>query len=149
MAGITNRFIDSFLVPIANTFYGTFSADNINQQLLHKERFSIICNLSNAHEAGSHFVAIIVMPTYIFYIDSFGLVCFTQPIIDFMNKLSRPVFCNVKVLQDPNSSHCGFFSMLFVLFFDMNKPFQLKFVTQLTDNDSRCTEYIKRMIRLI
>ena len=68
--GISNQYIDQLMQEISYTFRGTFSADNIPE--FEGENFSLIINLSNAREKGSHFIAVSISEKQILYFDSFG-----------------------------------------------------------------------------
>lgn len=145
MTGLTNIFIESFLSPIIPLFKGVFSADSINQNLINLSQFSIVCNLSRRGEIGSHFVTIIVFPSHILYLDSLSAPCIIPSIASFLNRLRKPVFFNTRQIQHSNSIYCGFYCIMFVMFFSTQSNFKLMFSKTLELNDDKCISYIKRM----
>jgi hypothetical protein len=149
MGGISNHFIEHVLKTYCIDFYGVFSANTIPVKLLKREKFSIVCNFSKATEPGSHFVTIIALPNRVLYLDSLGLPCAVSEISTFLLRLKKPVFHNRQQIQDGASKFCGFYCILFVLYFDGKKPsFNLSFVTgKLLANDNLCITYIKRLLK--
>ena len=145
--GVTNVFIEEILFDNASHFYGVFSNDNVNPNLKYLNRFSVVCNLSNGNEDGSHFVAIIALPTYVLYIDSFGLPCVTENLCEFLSTLNKPVYHNSKQIQDFYSNYCGFYCMLYVLYFDKERLFTIEFTDNLKKNDTLCIKYIISMMK--
>ena len=144
--GITNIFIEEILFNNTSHFHGVFSSNNINLSLKHLTKFSIVCNLSNENEDGSHFVAIIVLPTYVLYIDSFGLPCVTESVCKFLSLLNKPIYHNSKQIQDFSSNYCGFYCMMYVLYFDKERSFTVKFTNNLKKNDMLCIKYVISMM---
>ena len=96
MSGLSNIFIDEFLIKYCNTYYGIYASDNIPIWLLKKKRFSIIVNLSKKGEKGTHYIAIICFPSYVLYIDSFGIPCYVNDICKFLKSIERPIKFNLK-----------------------------------------------------
>lgn len=146
MEGISNHYIDSILRPTCTGFHGVFSADTIPTNLLRYNQFSIVCNLSKAGEPGSHFISIIVFPNRVLYIDSFGLPCVVQDIINFIRQLKRPIFYNYQQVQDVSSPFCGFYCILFVLYFtyvSTTLQFERKHLLQ---NDTICVNKIREIL---
>ena len=145
-SGVSNHFIDSILRPLHIGFHGVFSANTIPTQLLRCEAFSVICNLSNVNERGSHFVAIIVEPKRVLYLDSLGLPCIVLEINNFLRRLKKPVFYNSRQIQDFKSKYCGFYCILFVLHF--HKPsIPLMFESEdLVANDLSCIRKITELL---
>jgi len=145
--GISNFYVTSILKPTCETFHGVFSADTIPTQLLQRDIFSIVCNLSKVDEPGSHFVTIISQPHKIFYIDSLGLPCVTPAIDKFLRKLRKPVFFNRRQIQHVSSKFCGFYCILFVLYFDRKETSPLRFEsTNLLLNDRVCVKKIQEIL---
>lgn len=143
MSGLSNIFIDEFLIKYCDTYCGIYASDNIPSQLLKKARFSIIVNLSKRREKGSHYIAIICFPTYVLYIDSFGVPCYVNTISNFLKSLNRPIKFNLKQIQHNQSTFCGFFTILYVMYHE--KPvINIYFgAHNLRQNDQLCIEYIK------
>lgn len=153
--GISNFFIDSILKSVKNNsyYYGVYSANNIPTHLITKKNFSIISNLSNVGENGSHFITIIAYCNYVLYLDSFGLPCINENIATFLNSLKRPIFYNATQIQDFSSLFCGYYCVLFVLFFNChkkNKHLQMHFNNaNLLENDNKCVMYICKFIKVL
>lgn len=151
MDGLSNNFIDSILISRARYFRGVYSANNISPSLSQENVFSIICNLDEFGEKGSHFVTIICFPKFVLYIDSFGLPCLVKTINIFLKTLNRPIFFNETQIQSNNSNYCGFFTMLFVLYFDLifteKTPKKIVFnLSDLSMNDNICVKEIKHIL---
>jgi hypothetical protein len=153
MAGISNNYIDSFLRYVTNNYIGVFSANNLPKNLHKTETFSLICNHDKVGEAGSHFITIVHCGTCIMYIDSLGQPCPIDDIRNFLWSFQLPVFYNSRQLQPTNSSFCGFYCILYVLYFDklfnsIVPPSRLIFnVKKLSSNDMLCIRQIKRLLK--
>jgi hypothetical protein len=147
IGGITNKYIESILLEqCSDNFKGVFSSDNVPHHLAATNQFSIICNLSKENEKGSHFISIIAFEDYVFYIDSFGLPCYESSLKKFLSKTSRPIFFNTVQIQDFSSNFCGFYCMLFVLYFNARVKKKMTFSNNLSLNDSICVNYIKTLV---
>ena len=145
--GVSNHFITSILEPTCEDFRGVFSADTIPVlQLLQYDTSSIVCNLSKVGERGSHFVTIICQPNRVLYIDSLGLPSLVPAINSFLLKFKKPIFCNSRQIQDAASKFCGFYCILFVLYF--NRPATpLRFESaNLLLNDQLCVKKICELL---
>lgn len=148
MEGVSNHYIDSVLRPTCVNYCGVYSANNIPLTLKKKNVFSIVCNLSNEGQAGSHFVTILSFPDYVLYIDSLGLPCITKPILNFLSRLNKKVFYNRMQIQSAKSKFCGFYCILFVLHYDTHSRIKLNFTQKnLLLNDKRCINYITKMLK--
>lgn len=145
-SGISNHEISSILNPACKGFAGVFSADTIPSSLVAQKNFSIVCNLSKAGKPGSHFVTLIDRERYILYIDSLGLPCVTPTIKHFLEKKKKPVFYNKTQIQHLSSKFCGFFCILFVLYFDREWEEPLIFSKNLLRNDRVC---IKKILEIL
>jgi tRNA(Ile)-lysidine synthase TilS/MesJ len=150
--GISNLYIDKILTPRCADFKGTFSADTIPKQLCGESVFSLICNLSKEKETGTHFITIIARPNFIIYIDSVGLACTNQNIRVFMANCKRKMYYNTNVIQHPLNDFCGYFCMLYCLWWDSaikNKPV-IKFHQaphKYAENNQKCIQYIATMLK--
>jgi hypothetical protein len=148
MEGISNHYIESILHPTCTKFIGVFSANTLPTKLLEQNTFSIVCNFSKAGETGSHFVSIISLPDRVLYIDSLGLPCPVQEICSFLMQLKKPLFTNSKQVQASASKFCGFYCILFVLFFDKPTSLHLQFDdVNLLNNDNLCIKYIQELLK--
>ena len=144
--GITNHYIESILKPVCKNYFGVFSANSIPRELLKLKEFSIVCNLSKVGEKGSHFVTIVVKPNFTLYIDSLGLPPFIPEICNFLKQLSHQFFYNPHQIQHSSSKFCGFFCILFVLYFS-SPPTTLVFEEKdLFLNDVLCVNKIKEIL---
>lgn len=139
--GITNVYIDSILKS-CSYYRGIYSCDTIPKNLCDIDHFGIVCNLSKEEETGTHFISIIVFPKYVFYIDSLSGTCLNPDINKFLASLQKPVFFNSKTIQSPSSLFCGFFAILFILYFEAYRNFKLQFDSELNNNDKICIKYL-------
>jgi hypothetical protein len=152
--GISNVYIDKILrLYCSQQYKGVFSADTIPQELCNEKTFSLVANLSPANSKGTHFVCLVARKHFLLYIDPTGIPCTVGSIKDFMRKCGRSIFHNSRPVQDPvNSEHCGFYCILFCLYFDpsiANRPRGLVFhpPPRLKENDKKCVQYITEIIR--
>lgn len=151
MNGITNIFIESVLSTRSKYFKGVFSANSIDPLLKNQNCFSIICNLDNLGNKGTHFISIICFPRFVIYIDPLGFPCTVETINIFLKTLNKPIYFNLTQIQSINSKFCGFFGILFVLHFDLifdgKKYKNIVFnTTNLIENDNICITEIKRIL---
>lgn len=144
--GLTNFEINNALKPICNSFNGVFSSDTIPSNIVNG---SIICNLSRADQFGTHFVTVIIKPTHILYIDTFGIPCHIAGIRNFMTSFNRPIYYNATQIQALSSAYCGYFAMLFCLQNDYEHISSLAFSTNLRDNDHICIQYLNQYLHAI
>lgn len=138
--GITNIFIDSFLRENCMHFIGVFAPDTLPKTV--KRKGSLVCNLSDSSMIGSHFITIILQPERVLYIDSFGTKCENNQISLFMKSFRRPIFYNVNMIQDIGSHFCGFFCILFCMYYDKKRLYALRFYQDLKKNDALCVDLI-------
>jgi len=148
--GISSVYIESVVMPRTKFFLGVYAADNLPENFI-GEKFTLICNLDNVGEVGSHFITIIGFPTYVLYLDSLGFSCNVESIKNFLRSRHRNVFYNSVQLQDFSSSFCGFYCILYALYydkiFDSIVPEEIKFNTSnLLENDMMCIEQIKNLL---
>ena len=153
MEGITNNYIEQFLRSVTKNFIGVFSANNLPKNLTKTENFTLICNHDKVGEAGSHFITILHCGFCILYIDSMGQPCRIGSIQNFMWSFQLPVFYNSRQLQSINSSFCGFYCILYVLYFDqlfnsIAQPSKLVFnLNELLSNDMLCIKQITKLLK--
>jgi hypothetical protein len=147
---LTNIFLEK-LLKHCSSFFGVYSCNNISKELLNKDRFSIICNLSPVTSIGTHFITIICFPTYVLYIDSFGFPSMSENISSFLLKLNKPIFYNRKQLQDFNSNFCGYYTAMFIIFFDEHSKSsntKLNFSSNFKENDYNTVLYVKKFVEI-
>lgn len=150
--GVTNETVYRFCkLSTSDKFRGVFPCDLIPSGIAVRSRFIFIVNLApkrvpNAPSQG-HFVTICGDPSEIYYVDSYGLPCAEKRVQNFLSLCNRPIKFNVKAIQDLNSAFCALYAILFVLYFDKEPDFPLKFdKKRLRGNDSLCKNYIERII---
>jgi hypothetical protein len=153
MEGITNKEIDLFLDKKVNFFQGVFSSNNIPAAVSNSKYFSLICNLSREGEIGTHFVTVVGFPNVVIYLDTFGVSCVNKEIKKFLSLLNRPILYNNRQIQSYYSNLCGFYCILYVLYFDRifedKKVSKIDFVSQnLMNNDDVCIKEIKKLVSL-
>ena len=107
---LSNIFINNLLKNFKN-FEACYSKDQI--PLLENNK-SLIFNLQNSNESGSHWVSLSRKNNNIFIFDSFGIG-------DIPNKLYKiyknyNIITNIYRIQDINSNLCGLFCVLFCLY---------------------------------
>ena len=148
--GLSENVLSDLMSHFVNLqmYKGIFPYNHI--QLKKTEKFCIIVNV------GFHFVAICVCETFVLYIDPLGNpVPFLPELILFLKNLKKPIFFNCKQIQSNKSSHCGFFSCLFCIYFEyiftnqhpqINLSFHKK---QLTKNDKLCISYINELYKIM
>ena len=150
--GLTIEYIEEIGKQLfSDHFYGCYPADI--QPRIKKKTFSIIFNLSNHNEEGSHFVAIFADTKYLLYFDSFGEKCSNKLILKFLKKEKKDrVFkSNKRVIQSCDSAFCGFFCIGFILSQQMKLPLT-KFVklfsnTNLKQNDDIVIKFINDIVK--
>lgn len=156
--GVTNLSIDAVLRGTCPDFQGVFSSDTLPSHLSHPSsagrQFSLVCNLSEAAQPGSHWVSIIVFRNFALYLDSLGFPCTNPLIADFLRNLEKPTFYNTRQVQDATSDFCGLYCILFVLHFTLRDlvdadPPRVSFrweKSQLLRNDLICADRIKEIL---
>ena len=107
---LRNIFINNVLKNLKN-FEGCYSKDQIP---LIENNKSLIFNLENSYQTGSHWVGLSRQNNNIFIFDSFGIG-------DIPNKLYKiyknyNIIENIYRIQDIHSSLCGMFCVLFCLY---------------------------------
>ncbi len=121
MSGLSNHFLENFLLPKCENFIGVYPVDRVPLNLWGR-CCSAIINLSKADHPGSHFIAIYIdRDNVLWYFDSFALLppIYNSHLFDFLKKwircgkikcvLSRPI-------QDFDSLFCGWHTAAFCLF---------------------------------
>ena len=98
---------------ISWSFRGTFSANNIPK--FKDNFFSLIVNLSNEGETGTHFIAIFITENKILYFDSLGSFQINPNIKHYLETYKKPISYDQKQIQHLLSSHCGFFCIAFII----------------------------------
>ena len=133
---LSNIFINNLLKYNKN-FIGCFSKDQI---FLIENNKSMIMNLQNSYEPGSHWIALKRVKNGIFIFDSFGVGYL--PIGIFMVFKSYKVITNIYRIQDISSHLCGMFCIFFILYDIKNKNDFIKFLTLFDSTDFLKNELI-------
>ena len=134
------------------TFLGVYPADCIPAKFANRGRFAIIVNLGRwrrEEERGvvGHFVAIVAEGDSVAYIDSFGQDCFQPDVRDFLRRCKRPIRHNNRQVQSFDSMACGFYALLYMLYFTGQHRFRLTFSKKnLRANDAKCVMYLHKII---
>jgi hypothetical protein len=150
-------------------FMGTFSADCIpKRKLLRMDAFSIIVNLKRRspkrtpeqregkrqlltdldYLVTGHFVVVAAFSDFTFYVDSFGKRCRQEDVQDFLRMRRNPVYRNESKLQAAQSTYCGLFCLLFVLYFYQRPKWRLKFDERgdLQRNEKLCLNFLNKLL---
>ena len=129
---LSNIFINNLLKD-EESYLNTFSKDEIP---LIENNKSLIFNLQNSNEPGSHWSSISRKNNNIFIFDSFGVGYIPKNIYDIYKKFN--IITNIYRIQDINSNLCGLFSILFCLYKVDTKNKFIEFLNMFNVN-----EYIK------
>ena len=132
---LSNIFINNLLKD-EESYLDTFSKDEIP---LIENNKSLIFNLQNSNEKGSHWIALSRKDNNIFIFDSFGIGHIPKNIYEIYKKLN--IITNMYRIQDINSNLCGLFCVLFCLYNFNSKNRFIEFLNLFNVND-----YIKNEI---
>ena len=133
---LSNIFINNSLKDFT-IFSGCYSKDQIP---LIKNNKSLIFNLQNSDQSGSHWVSLSRKHNNIIIFDSFGIG-------DIPNKLYKiyknyNIITNIYRIQDINSNLCGLFSVLFCLYKVDSKNKFISFLNLFNSNNFLKNELI-------
>ena len=115
LEGLTNAYIEKSGLKLIRNFLGCYPADyNVKTK---KKNFSVIFNLSNHNEAGTHFIAINCSKNIVIYFDSFGNPCTNKHLKLFLKKncANKKLVYNKTKVQSDKSTFCGIFCLGFLL----------------------------------
>lgn len=158
--GTSNKLIESFARRLCGPhFAGVFAADCIPQaKLARLEEFILIVNLGEKRgenrEMNGHFIAICASGEALHYWDPYAMPCLQPKVKAFLARCGRAVETNRRQVQDLKSVYCGFFSLLYAAYqarcmAGTPPNFKLRFyksASKLTRNDSRCVDYLHKLI---
>ena len=113
-----------------NNFSGCFSKDRI---ILLDDNKSLIYNLQNSYQKGSHWCSITRRNNAIYLFDSFGIGEIPLEIYKLYKKFR--IITSIYRIQDITSILCGLFSVLFILYDVKNKNDFISFLTLFHKND--------------
>lgn len=148
MEGITNVEIIDFLEKCKKLklFKGVFSKNTIPNYISKLCEFSIICNLSNNDEQGTHFITIIYKNKCLLFLDPLKLDM-KNLFSDFFSNLNISKLLTLNYpIQDMLTDTCGIYCIFFVLLFDQHLPIlnlQKFNALHLKLNDSICEKNIQ------
>ena len=100
---------------------------------------SIIINLQNSNEPGSHWIALKRVKNIIFIFDSFGI---GLPMVIFKVYKNLQIITYIYRIQDISSNLCGMFCVLFILYDIKSKNDFIEFLTLFNSNDFLKNELI-------
>ena len=112
---LSNIFIKNLLKD-EKSYLDTFSKDEIP---LIENNKSLIFNLQNSNEKGSHWIALSRKDNNIFIFDSFGIGHMPKKIYKVYENFN--IITNIYRIQYINSNLCGLFCVLFCLYNVNNK----------------------------
>ena len=107
---LSNVFINNLLKD-EKSYLGTFSKDEIP---LIENNKSLIFNLQNSNEEGSHWIALSRKDNNIFIFHSFGIGHIPKNTYDIYKNFN--IITNIYRIQHINSNLCGLFCVLFCLY---------------------------------
>ena len=123
----------------------------MKDEILNLKDGNYILNLQNHNQSGSHWTAFIKKGNKIYYCDSFGMPM-PQEELNLFTDEKDIIYFNTTQIQDIESKCCGYFAIEFLLYFKINKGFNLnKFLNlfslkKLKQNDAIVKDYIKNSL---
>ena len=133
---LSNIFINDLLKD--NKFFeGCFSKDKI---ILLDNNKSLIYNLHNSNQNGSHWCSITRRNNTIFIFDSFGIGEIPSEIYKIYKDFR--IITNIYQIQHISSILCGLYSILFILYNVKNKNNFIDFLTLFNKSDFLKNELI-------
>ena len=118
------------LLKNEKSYLSTFSKDEI---ALIENIKSLIFNVQNSNQSGSHWIALSRNNKNIFIFDSFGIGHIPKNIYDIYKNFY--IITNIYRIQHINSNLCGLFCVLFCLYNVNNKNKFIEFLNMFNVND--------------
>ena len=126
---LSNIFINN-LLKNEKSYLSAFSKNEIPLITNNK---SLIFNLQNSDQSGSHWCSLSRTNNNIFIFDSFGVGHIPKYIYDIYTNFN--IITNIYRIQDINSNLCGLFCVLFCLYKVNNKNKFIEFLNMFNVND--------------
>ena len=126
---LSNIFINN-LLKNEKSYLGSFSKDKIP---LIENNKSLIFNLQNSNQAGSHWISLSRKDNNIFIFDSFGIGHIPKNIYEIYRNFN--IITNIYRIQHINSNVCGLFCILFCLYNVNSKNDFIEFLNLFNVND--------------
>ena len=126
---LSNIFVNNVLKN-EKSYLSTFSKDEIP---LIENNKSLIFNLQNSNQAGSHWISLSRKYNNIFIFDSFGIGYIPKNVYEIYKNFN--VITNIYRIQHINSNLCGLFSILFFLYKVNSKNKFIEFLNLFNVND--------------
>ena len=133
---MSNIFINNLLQDY-KIFIGCYSKDQIP---LIEDNKSIIINLQNSNQPGSHWIALKRVNNTIFVFDSFGVGYLLMHIFKIYKNFK--IMTNIYWIKNISSNLCGMFCVLHILYNIKSKNDFIKFLTLFDSNDFLKNELI-------
>ena len=105
-------------------FLGTYAVNELNTLSIRNYPCSLIVNLDNRWETGSHWISILLNCDKIYVCDSLGKICSKSlpvALINFLHlfSINRQLYTTPQ-LQEKSSNTCGYYALFFILFMQNN-----------------------------
>jgi hypothetical protein len=146
-SGVTNSTLDNFFKQLClNSYRGMYHWDKIiPKEIADEPNFIFVLNTLR------HFVLIVGTPGNIAYIDpAAGKISKDQEISRFLKlckEKGRTLSENKRQIQANNSFFCGFFCLLWGIYFDRNLNHKLVFSKRVSlKNDQICLRWLLRFV---
>ena len=165
--GMSNHMLETLISELSQfvsagsaddaLFRGVYPIDLVPQSIFDESSDApllVVVNLAS-HSAGEregHFIVLYIHPQYCLYIDPVGLPCYREPLKSALRRLRRPVFSNLKRIQDITSSFCPMYAIAFCVYFTRGESQRPTFRPMYfkndggDSNDRSCIGYIQKML---
>lgn len=148
-AGLFSTDLVNILNSQSRSFRGVYACDKLPSDLCCQENFSIVVNLSPHTEEGSHWISIISTASCVIYADSFGLPPMNKAILNFLLKCNRPkIYWVTQRVQADTSQYCGYYCILYIIYFEKLPNFTMRFTDNYPDNDRKCIAYLQEFLKI-